>query len=264
MKRSISFGELWTFEECPQQYLALLMRKKQLVTKEQVVGNATHALAENRGEKTESVKRLIARELSFLPAEERDETLARIELVNANAMEMAAADNDDDSETERETVYRWLFEAMGWTVCAKPDRVEIVQENGQQILDILDYKSGSSYEYTTEKGVSYRPKRKHKEQIYFFALVVSKAMNWTGKIRMRIRYWGNKSECEPMWYSHYRTQTKLDELGRQLKRIEEYLAANAFPSKPGFWCEGCPRAAVCEANSTRLNLIAGTPLQRSA
>lgn len=264
MKRSISFGELWTFEECPQQYLARLMRQKQTVTKEQVVGNATHALAETKGEKTAAVERLIARELACLPAHEQEETLARIELVSANAKEMAEADNDDDGDTERETVYRWFHKESGWWLCAKPDKVEIVEEDGKQILDILDYKSGASYEYGTDDGVSYRPKRKHKEQIYFFALVVANAMNWTGKIRLRIRYWGNKAECKPMWYSHYRSPGKLLELSAVLKRIEEYVANKAFPCKTGFWCNTCPRAATCEANQSRLQLIGELPLQRTA
>jgi len=147
-------------------------------------------------------------------------------------------------------VYKWLFEAIGWTLCAKPDKVEFVVEDGREIMEITDYKSGNSYEYTDPRSneIVYRPKRKHKEQIFFFALVVSLAQSWTGPIRLKIRYWGNKAECQPMWFSHRRTDERLDEVARQIKLIEGYLAAHKFPAKPGFWCKDCPLSSTCAAN----------------
>lgn len=257
MKRSLSFSELWAFLECPLLYLALLQRKKQKNTKQKVVGNVTHALADNKGEETQEVRELLTRELSELPPDEQQETLERIQVVAANAQEMAENDEEDDDDTNRESVYRWFFEAIGWTLCAKPDKVDVVTENGRQILEITDYKSGSSYEFQEEGGViSYRAKRKHKEQIYFFALVVSQAMNWKGPIRMRIRYWGNKTECKPMWYSHFQTSKKLDEVTRYIRRIEEYVASQKFPANTGFWCQTCPRSDTCDAYQAQLQLLA--------
>lgn len=250
MKRSLSFSDLWTFEECPEEYLARLQRKKQKRTMEQVVGDATHAMAENHGEQTAEIRRFIEQEVSLLPEEDREEALQRIERIAHNAQDMAETDRQDDEDTDRESVYRWLFEALGWTLCAKPDKVEFVNEGGRQVMVITDYKSGSSHEYIDprSKALIYLPKRKHKEQIFFFAMVVSLAQNWTGPIRLKIRYWGNKAECQPMWYSHRRTGERLDEAARQIKLVEDYLSAKKFSGKPGFWCQYCPLAATCEAN----------------
>lgn len=248
MKRSLSFSDLWTFLECPQEFLARLQRKKQKRTKEQVVGDATHALAEQNGEQTEEIRQFIAKEIALLPEQEREETLEKIQLVSANAQAMAEEDPEDDDETDRESVYRFLYESIGWTLCAKPDKVDYVFERGKQIMEITDYKSGSSHEYLENGELRYRPKRKHKEQIYFFAMVVSLALGWNGPIRLRIRYWGNKAECPPMYYSHYRTDEQLYQLSLQIKRIQTYLEAREFPTKPGFWCKDCPLSLSCEAN----------------
>ena len=257
MKRSLSFSDLWTFLECPKEYLARLQRKKQKRTKEQVVGNATHAIAEQHGEQTEEVRTLIAEELAQLPEAEREETLVRIQQVAANAQAMAELDGEDDDDTDRESVYKWVFEAIGWTLCAKPDKVDFVTEDGRQIMEITDYKSGSSHEFHEADGsISYRPKRKHKDQIYFFAMVVSLALGWTGPIRLRIRYWGNKAECKPMYYSHRRTQEQLNEVAGYISRIESFVSAQEFPTRPGFWCKHCPLEATCEANQ----LYQGSPV----
>lgn len=258
MNRSLSFSDLWTFLECPQEYLARLRRQKQKRSKEQLVGDATHAIAENNGETSESIRVFIEKEISLLPVEDREATRKRIELVSANAQEMAESDEDSD-DSDRESVYRWLFAQLGWTLCAKPDKVDFVKEGGREIMEITDYKSGSSHEYLDpESGeVIYRPKRKHKEQIYFFAMVLSQALNWTGPVRMRIRYWGNKAECKPMWYSHRRTQEALAELAGHIKRIEQYLAQQSFPAKPGFWCKDCPLAETCESNRQYKSVLSG-------
>lgn len=268
MKRSLSFSDLWTLLECPEEFLARLLRLKQKKTKEQVVGDATHAIAEQHGEQTDEIRTFIAKELAQLPEGERQETLARIQQVAANAQAMAEGDGDDDEDTDRESVYRWVFEAIGWTLCAKPDKVDVVVEDGRQILEITDYKSGSSHEWQEADGqVSYRPKRKHKEQIYFFAMVVSLSMNWTGPIRLRIRYWANKAECKPMWYSHRRTNEQLDEVAGHIRRLEEYLATKSFPKRPGFWCKHCPLAATCEGNQQALANMASVsqlPLRQEA
>lgn len=257
MKKSLSFSDLWTFLECPEEYLARIQRKKQKVTKEQVVGNATHALAENHGEASDAIRISIEQELSLLPAEERAETLKRIEIVAANAQEMATCDDEDDDDTDRESVYRFLYDKLGWTLCAKPDKVDFVEVDGRQVMEITDYKSGRSHEYYDQEtgDTAYRPKRKHKEQIYFFAMVVSLALNWTGPIRLRIRYWGNKADCKPMWYSHRRTGEALLELSGHIARIERYLAEKQFPAKPGFWCKDCPLADSCQANRERMQKL---------
>lgn len=254
MKRSLSFSDLWTFLECPEEYLARLQRKKQKRSKEQVVSDATHAIAEQHGERTEAIRVFIQQEVSLLPEAEREETLKRIEQVAANAQEMAEHDEEDDGDTDRESVHRWLFERCGWTLCAKPDKVDFVVEDGRQIMEITDYKSGRCYEYydSSTNTTVYRPKRKHKEQIYFFAMVVSLALNWSGPIRLRVRYWGNKAECQPMWYSHRRTQEGLEELAGYIAQIESFLAAKKFPTRTGFWCKDCPLLSSCKAGQTEL------------
>ncbi len=265
-KKSLSFSDLWTFIECPEEYLARLLRKTQKRTKEGVVGEATHAIAEQHGETTDEIRRFIEKEVSALPEEEREETVRRIELVSANAQEMAEDDPEDDEDTDRESVYKWFFEQVGWTLCAKPDKVDYVEEDGRQIMEITDYKSGSSHEYHDENGtVSYRAKRKHREQIYFFAMVVSLALNWNGPIRLRIRYWGNKSECKPLWYSRRRTNEALAEVAAQIKRIETCIEEARFPAKPGFWCKNCPLAQNCEANLAHQRILSGNrPLAEPA
>ncbi|MBX9686671.1 MAG: PD-(D/E)XK nuclease family protein [Candidatus Obscuribacterales bacterium] len=266
MRKSLSFSDLWIFLECPQEFLARLRRKKTKKIKQQVVGDATHAIAE-KGEVTEEIKLKIEKEVALLPEEEREETRKRIEQVTANALEMAEEDGDDDEDTNRESVYRWLYEAIGWTLCAKPDKVEIVTVDGRQVLDIMDFKSGSSNEFHDERSgkTSYRAKRKHKDQLFFFAMVVSKAMGWTGPVRMRIRYWGNKADCEPMWYSHRRTDEQLREVTAHIRKIEAYFEAQSFPTRPGFWCKDCPLAESCEGNrdyQDRIRRPATVPLQQ--
>lgn len=262
MKRIISHTGLKIFDECPQAYIDWASRRrKQKRTVGNLVGDATHGIAEENGQLSAKVEKLIVSQLPLLPEDEREEALARIEEVAANAREMAEADDEDTDEAGRELVYRWFFEESGWTLCAKPDKVNFVVEKGEKIMEIRDYKSGSSHETLGENGKKlYFARRKHKEQLFFFALVVSLASNWTAKIRLSIRYWGNKVDCKPFWYSRSRQSEELKELKVKLKRIEEYLASRNFPAKPGFWCKSCPLAESCQKGKQYLDLCAGRPL----
>lgn len=258
MNRSLSFSDLWTFMECPHEYLSRIRGQKSKRTKEQVVGDATHAIAENGGTQTADIREFIEKEIARLPQSERAETLERIEQIAENARTMAEGDEEDGNDTDREEVYRWLFESTGWTLCAKPDKVEIVREGDRRILEISDYKSGNSHEIRGPDGsVIYRAKRKHREQLLFFALVLSRAMNWTGPIRLRIRYWGNKSECPPIWYSHYRSRECLNKIALQIRRIESLLNGEQIQPRAGFWCKTCPRAQNCEAAQKQRALESG-------
>jgi hypothetical protein len=268
-RKSLSFSDLWTFLECPKMYLARQQRKTQKRNKEMLVGDVAHAVAEHHGEQTEEIRTFIAKELALLPEEERAQTISRIEQVTANAQEMAELDDDDDNETDREKVYRWFFEEFGWTICAKPDKLDYSDDGRRKIMEITDYKSGCAYESTNPANGqrSFKPKSKHKEQIYFFALVISLAENWTGPIKLNLRYWGNKADCPPMWYSHNHTWNSLDRLGKQIKRIEECTETQNFPATPRHHCKGCPLLASCaegqkwmeENNRTQLRVIEALP-----
>lgn len=244
---SICFAQLRAVDRCPEEFLALSQSKPE-PDRDEVIGNVTHAIAEH-GKESRVVSMLIKNQLEQLPQEERAVAQQQIETIVANAQEM---ERNDQTKVTREpkrgeVTYRWRFEDAACTLCARPDRTRVVEEQGEEILEIIDYKKGSAETFAS---------RKDREQLFFFGLVVSKALGWTGKVRMVVKYWGSKTEFT-FWFSQGRAGQQLREIKVKIERIRAYIAANSFPAKPGFWCKRCPIFAECQAGQRYDDLVSG-------
>lgn len=241
---SICFRQMRSFDICPQEFLET-MNDDEAPSASEVVGNLTHAIAEH-GKDSRVVSMLIENELMQLPVEQQAEAREQIAKVVANAGEMEKSDAKRQQKKRSEFTYRWYFEAAKCKLAARPDQTNVVHENGEDILEIVDCKKGSS-EYL---------KRKDKDQVFFFGLVVSKALGWTGKIRLIVRYWGNSKDF-PIYFSHHRTGQQLREVHAKIEKIRSYIAANSFPTKAGHHCKFCPAFATCEAADRYMSIIEG-------
>ena len=243
---TISFSQLSKLDRCPEEFQALASQEQQKNTPDEVVGNVTHAIAEH-GKKSRVVERLIEREIAQLPVEQRQEAKAEIEQIVKNAEEMKQSEATPRKH-KSEVTYRWHFAAANCTLFARPDWADIVtDENGEEVLEILDYKKGEAPSYA---------KRKDKDQAFFFGLVVGKALGWEGPIRLKIRYWKSKSEFA-FFFSHARSGAQLREIQVKIERARSYIAAKAFPAKPGFWCDRCPLFDICEKGIRYTEVVSG-------
>lgn len=249
---SIAFSQLRDIDVCPSKFLAKSQETEETQTADEVVGQITHAISEH-GKDSRVVKMLIKNELSRLPQEAQQIASAEIERVAANAAEMEKNDTTKVTrKTKRgEVTYRWRFEAAACDLCARPDRVRFIEVDGEEVLEIRDGKKGY-FDPTTRRF----PPKKDTEQGYFFGLVVSQALGWTGKVRLVLEYWGSKNEHE-YWFSRGRVSQQLAEIKTKIERIRRYIAENSFPEKAGFWCEKCPLFAECVTGQRYTDIKAG-------
>ena len=256
--RSISYSQLRAIDICPEKFLAESHEPEQ-PNRDQVIGDITHAISEH-GKDSRVVKLLIKKELEQLPVEDRAIATQEIERISANAAEMEKADETKVTrKTKRgEVTYRWYFEGADCKLCARPDRVRFIEVDGEEVLEIRDGKKGFF-----DKEARRFPPKKDTEQGYFFGLVVSQALGWTGKVRLVLEYWGSKNEHE-YWFSRGRVSQQLAEVKTKIERIRGYIAANSFPAKPGFWCERCPLFAECATGQRYTDIKAGRYQPESA
>lgn len=248
---SIAFWQLRAIDVCPEKFLAM-SQEEPVQSRDEVIGNITHAISEH-GKDSRVVKMLIKKELEQLPAEDRQIASQEIERISDNAAEMEKSDTTKVTRKEKrgEVTYRWLFTEANCKLCARPDRVRFVEVDGEEVLEIVDGKKGY---YDPSSGRL--PPKKDRDQGYFFGLVVSQALGWTGKVRLVLHYWGSKQEFH-YWFSRGRVSQQLAEVKAKIEKIRGYIAANNFPAKPGFWCDNCPIFAECANGQRYADLKAG-------
>ena len=233
MDRSISYSDLRAFLKCPKLFHDRMTRGWQPPTPNEAVSNALHAIAQHRGDMV-AAKRQVDQQLKMLS--EADRAAAEAELAE-RAPKIAAMVRLEDPNAIREKVFRWLDQESGWTLCAKPDRVRFIGEGRHRLLEITDYKDAVKYN------------KKRRGQLYFFALVLSRALEHNGKIKLVVNPFARQGEeSQPLdvfHYSHWLSDPELRKIRGQLARIEEYMAGQ-FPATPDWFCSGCPLADTCQ------------------
>lgn len=249
---SIAFSQLCAIDLCPEKFLAESQDDSAVANRDEVIGQITHAIKEH-GKDSRVVKMLMTKELEQLAPEDRQIASQEIERVAANAAEME--ENDTAKVTRKtkrgEVTYRWYFADADCKLCARPDGIRFVEVDGEEVLEITDGKKGF-YDPTAGRP----PRKKDRDQGYFFGLVVSQALGWTGKVRLVLHYWGSKTEYQ-YWFSRGRVSQQLSEIKAKIEKIRGYIAENSFPAKPGFWCERCPIFAECVAGQRYADIKAG-------
>lgn len=238
LDQSVSYSDLQAFLRCPQFFLDRMTRGWAPPTREEAISNALHVIAENRGDIAASQTQ-VEMELAKLSDDDRD--AARAELA-VRAPKVAAMVRREDPDSIRERVFRWFDPVSKWTLCAKPDRVRRVREGHKWVLEITDYKDQPNYN------------KKRRKQLYFFALVLSRALNHNDKIRLLVKHLPRggrqpEQQLDVFYFSHWLADPELRDIRGHLARIDEFIAANKaeFPRTPGWFCGDCPLAAQCVA-----------------
>lgn len=234
MNKSISYSDLCTYGRCARSFHDRMINGWQPPTFKEAVANALHAIAQHSGDMARAARQ-VQEQLNMLSEEDR--LLAQLELA-ARAPKVAAM-VAAEPDAIREKVFRWKDEVSGWIICAKPDRVRLLPDGPRaQLLEITDYKD------TDYVG------GRLKKQLYFFAMVLSKAIPHTGRIKMVVeRFKEPRPDSKPVdvfHYSHHYTRAELEKLRQQLAMIDTYLEQGWFPAKGGWYCEKCPLHADCK------------------
>lgn len=241
LDQSVSYSDLQAFLRCPQLFLDRMTFGWMPPTPEEAVSNALHAIASHRGDLTASKVQV---ELELAKLSETDRQMARAELA-VRGPQVAAVVRKEDPDSIRERVFRWFDPVSKWTLCAKPDKVRWVPQGHKRLLEITDYKDSLTYN------------KKRRKQLYFFALVLSRALNHNDKIRLCVKHLprgGRQPEVQldEFYYSHWLAEPELREVRGQLSRIDAYIAASKteFPRTAGWFCGDCRLAANCAAKQS--------------
>src|SRR5690606_35410566 len=126
--------------------------------------------------------------------------------------------NDDDP---------WDPESTGWQLVIKPDEFGIVlSDRGGEVLQIADLKSSEQH----RDKMPFHAKR----QLLFFALVANLASlyDYTGPIRLLVKYMGNGQRSRPLWYSPAATPNNLTDVRKVIRKIEKSAAEDNFEARP--------------------------------
>lgn len=238
LDQSVSYSDLQAFLRCPQLFLDRMTFGWMPPTPEEAVSNALHAIAEHRGDLNASRVQV---EQALATLSDADRQAARAELA-VRAPKVVAMVRKEDPDSIRERVFRWFDPVSKWTLCAKPDRVRFVQEGHKRVLEITDYKDSLTYN------------KKRRKQLYFFALVLSRALNHNDKIRLFVKHLPRdrhqpEVQLDVFYFSHWLADPELREIRGHLARIDQHIAASKteFPRTPGWFCGDCRLAATCAA-----------------
>ncbi|MBY0552874.1 MAG: PD-(D/E)XK nuclease family protein [Candidatus Obscuribacterales bacterium] len=241
LDQSVSYSDLQAFLRCPQLFLDRMTFGWMPPTPEEAVSNALHAIASHRGDLKASKLQV---DLELAKLSEKDQAAARAELA-VRGPQVAAVVQQEDPNAIRERVFRWFDPVSKWTLCAKPDRVRWVPQGRTRLLEITDYKDSLVYN------------KKRRKQLYFFALVLSRALDHNDKIRLCVKHLprgGRQPEVQldEFYYSHWLSEPELREIRVQLSRIDAYIAASKaeFPRTAGWFCGDCRLAADCAAKKS--------------
>lgn len=206
--KTISFSDIWAFKQCPFCYLERMKRRyRPAETIYEAVGEGAHAAIAAPAEEREAILQKYISQVSPEQQEEAEKMMR--EHIRANER---LVDRDESSDRQPEKQLSWFFEATGWTLKAKPDEIGFyTDQSGLRVLQITDLK--------TARWI----KPKHKEQLYFFGLVASLALDHRGPIKLVVRLLGSETE-EVLWYSHFSTQRSLAKVQALIGEIETFLA----------------------------------------
>lgn len=234
-ERSISFSDMIAFLICQLRYRFYKEGAERVEDRpEQIVGDVAHKAAE----KTDTETRLAAleHELSKLSDEDREqvEDDARLCVSNAEALE-----DDRSFDVKREKLLRVLDEETGWELVAKPDEVSMIHDDrGREVLQVIDNKTSEFL------------KRRDKDQIFFFGLVVYllRRNDFFGSIKLVVKLLRAKEDpVKVFWFSRARVKENLDAVRAVIRDIEKALAKDRFKPTTGEHCHRCPFREQCRA-----------------
>lgn len=236
-ERSVCASDIKRFLMCQLSYR---LSKEGAATaelrEEQMVGNLTHdGSAETDRQDRE---RLLQEGLAELDVS--DDKKAEVESKVRALIQVADELEDDEAfDVRREKLVRWLDEETGWELVAKPDEVStVLGDGGAEILQVVDKKTGG------------RLLRSHREQIFFFGLVVylSRREDFFGSIKLVVRLLGNHEDPDrEFWFSRAKVDSDLRKVRDVIRQIESALEKNRFKPTLGDHCDRCSVRGACRA-----------------
>jgi hypothetical protein len=200
-----------------------------------------------RGEVIAQVNQVVA-----LPREIRPEVLAQVEELTA-ASDEADEITDGSTSMGKEVKIKWVDPMTGWTLCAKMDKMGMVEveyppHSGQfkTVLQISDKKTGRF------------AKPKYLEQLKFFAAVAFMSMKETydGPIRLIIELLGAPPNKQPpeFWFKRAMVGAELYAIREAIKQMEASRQTNNYPARGGEHCNGCSFRKDCDMFQTWAHL----------
>lgn len=243
--RSIAWGDLKVYRRCPEFFRHRMTQGWEPPTAQEAISNALHAIAEHRGDLAAATVQ-VEQQIALVPDQDREFVRAQIA---ERAPKVVEAVKKEDPTSIREKVFRWLDPKSGWTLCAKPDRVEFVPQGRRTMMVISDYKDSMNYN------------RRKRDQLFFFALVLSRALNFNDKICCVVEYLprgrrGQKVQLDKFFFSHWQSDYQLREVQADLEQIDRFLAADSFACQTGWYCTDCPLQNSCVARQQELARMA--------
>lgn len=233
--KQLSYTDKKAFEECPLQYKFRKERRRRAqATIHEVAGDVAHAMAAEEPKNRDEAE--IVEQLKRLPEAEREEAKQLVTELIAAADELE--DDEDVEDKTKETQLSWEDPVTGWKLFAKPDEIGMVDGGrGRDVLQLTDLKSAESL------------KRKHKDQMYFFALVahLAKVRNYYGPIKLVVKLLKTKTEAEVGFFSPRETDRVLLRIRWTIRMIEQAIEKNEFDARTGRNCLGCAYRTSCPA-----------------
>lgn len=217
---SISFSDIQLWLKCQKSYAKARQKffKKGTSIRE-AEGEAVHeAVTKNT---VEEVEKVIAEKLAVIPQEKRaaSEKAVREYISMATKLRTVGI-----IEQWKERKLKYTLEGIGWVLVSKPDEINLVKlPSGETVLEIVEYKTGRIL------GPS------AKDQLFFAglvaALIIARAGNWSGNIRMVARCLSTGKERT---WTFYRSEVASEieryvaELVAIIKDIEVAMAKQEF------------------------------------
>lgn len=234
-RKQLSYTDDKVFKECPLQYKFRKERKRKApATIHEVAGDVAHAMAAEEPKNRDEAE--IVEQLKRLPEAEREQARELVAELVAAADELE--DDEDVEDKTKETQLSWQDPVTGWTLFAKPDEIGMVDGGrGRDVLQLTDLKSAETL------------KRKHKDQLYFFALVahLAKVRDYYGPIKLVVKLLRSKTEEVVGFYSPRETDRVLLRIRWTIRMIEQAIERNEFEARTGRHCLGCSYRTSCPA-----------------
>lgn len=208
-RKTLSFSDIQAFLESKEGYLDRITSGWQRgETLSDHIGETVHAVAAAPPEEREKV---LAEQLQLAQVEDREQ-LEKIVRERVNNGEALAA-TEGLTNRRKEKLISYFDQESGWTFKAKPD----------EMAEIDDGFGGTTVQITELKNARFL-KERHRQQLYFFAMVVSLAQGFSRPIKLIVRLLGSGTSQE-FWYSPKLTEKKLGEVRSLIQRIEAFLTS---------------------------------------
>lgn len=208
-RKTLSFSDIQAFLESQEGYLERItsgwQRGESLSDQ---IGETVHAVAAAPPEERETV---LAQQLQLAQEEDREQ-LEKIVRERVTGGEALAA-TEGLTNRRKEKLISYFDQDSGWTFKAKPD----------EMAEVDDGFGGTTVQITELKNARFM-REKHRQQLYFFAMVLSLAQGFSRPIKLIVRLLGSGTS-QVFWYSPKLTEKKLCEVRSLIHKIEAFLAS---------------------------------------